>query len=181
MISNLPVFSGRPRPVPSWCLLCGAGRTLRVRNFGIAPPGQQRGVSIITGIFLLLLMAVLAAAIANIVSTAHVNQAADIGGARAYQAARTGAEWGMFQLDPNASVSTLPNCVSGTPPVPGHTVTVNCSSSDFTEATRQIRIYRITSKAIATGVKAPGIERELAVTVEKCRDSSILVAPFDCI
>ncbi len=162
MISNSPVFSGRPR------------------HSGNYPGCRQRGVSIITGVFLLLLMAVLAAVIASVVSTSHVNLAADIGGARAYQAARAGAEWGMFQLDPNASVSTLPNCVSGTPAVPGHTVTVTCASNDYTEGTRQIRIYRITAKAIATGVKAPGIEREVAVTVEKCRDSVITSAPYDC-
>lgn len=162
MISNLPVFSGRP-----W-------------KSGISLPGRQRGVSIITGIFLLLLMSVLAAVIANVVSTAHVNQAADIGGARAYQAARAGAEWGMFQLDPNAQSAGLPACVSGTANVPGHTVTVTCQSWDATEGTRQLRIYRITSQASATGVKAPGIERQVEVTVERCRDPAITVAPFDC-
>ena len=114
MISNLPVFSGRP-----W-------------HSRMSPQRCQRGVSIITGIFLLLLMAVLAAVIASVVSTAHVNQAADIGGARAYQAARAGAEWGMYQLDPNAQV------------------------------------------------KAPGIERQVEVTLEKCRDAAITSAPYDC-
>ena len=60
-----------------------------MRNFAqISARARQRGVSVITAVFLLLLMAVLAAAIANIVSTSHVNLAADIGGARAYQAAR---------------------------------------------------------------------------------------------
>ena len=77
-----------------------------------ARPGQ-RGVSIIAAIFLLLLMAMLAAVIANMVSTSHVNLAADIGGARAYQAARAGAEWGIFQLDPNAQTAGLPACVDG--------------------------------------------------------------------
>lgn len=73
------------------------------RNFAkLSARPWQRGVSVITAIFLLLLMAVLAAAIANMVSTSHVNLAADIGGARAYQAARAGVEWGIFQLDPNA-------------------------------------------------------------------------------
>ncbi len=153
---------------------------MRVRNFGIAPPGQQRGVSIITGIFLLLLMAVLAAAIANIVSTAHVNQAADIGGARAYQAARTGAEWGMFQLDPNAQNAGLPACVNGAPTIPGHTLLVACTSNDYTEGARQIRVYRIASLATATGVKAPGIERRVEVTLEKCRDATITSAPYGC-
>jgi MSHA biogenesis protein MshP len=153
MNSNMPIHSGRRR---------------------------QRGVSIITGVFLLMLMAVLAAVIANVVSTAHVNMAADIGGARAYQAARAGAEWGMYQLDPNAQTVGLPPCVVGNPPIPGHAVTVSCASTDYTEGSRQIRIYRITSVATAAGVKAPGIERQIEVTLEKCRDAAITSAPYDC-
>jgi MSHA biogenesis protein MshP len=136
---------------------------------------QQCGISIIAGIFLLLLMAVLAAVMANMVSTSHVNMAADIGGTRAYQAARAGAEWGMFQLDPNAQNAALPACVNGTPAIPGYAVAVNCVAQNYTEAGRQIRIYWITSVATA-----PGIERRIEVTVEKCRDATIAVAPFDC-
>ena len=162
MISILPVFSGRP-----W-------------KSEIPLPGRQRGVSIITGVFLLLLMSVLAAVIANVVSTAHVNQAADIGGARAYQAARAGVEWGMFQLDPNAQSAGLPACVNGTPAIPGHAVTVTCQSWDTTEGTRQLRFFRIVSLAIAAGVKAPGIERQVEVTLEKCRDPARVIAPYDC-
>lgn len=142
---------------------------------------SQRGVSVIAAVFLLLLMAVLAAAITNIVSTAHLNQAADIGGTRAYQAARAGVEWGMYQLDPNAQVATLPPCFpDAVPPVPGHAMEVRCQSWDATEGARQLRIYRIISRAVAVGVKSPGIERQVEVTVEKCRDATIAVAPFDC-
>lgn len=141
----------------------------------------QRGVSVIAAIFLLLLMAVLAAGIANIVSTSHTNLAADIGGARAYQAARAGAEWGIFQLDPNAQSAGLPACVDGTPAVPGHTVDVSCTSNDYNEAGKNLRIYRIVSRATANGVRAPGIERQVEVTVEKCRDPvNVPAAPFDC-
>jgi MSHA biogenesis protein MshP len=162
MISFFAHFSGRP-----W-------------KSGVSLPRRQRGVSIITGVFLLLLMSVLAAVIANVVSTAHVNMAADIGGARAYQAARAGVEWGMFQLDPNAQGAGLPACVNGTPAIPGHAVTVTCQSWDTTEGTRQLRFYRIVSQAIAAGVKAPGIERQVEVTLEKCRDPASVVAPYDC-
>ena len=152
-----------------------------MRNFAkISARPWQRGVSVIAAVFLLLLMAVLAAAIANMVSTSHVNLAADIGGTRAYQAARAGAEWGIVQLDPNAQGAGLPACVDGTPAVPGHSVMVTCASSDHSEAGRSIRIYRIVSLAVADGVRAPGIERQVEVTVEKCRDSAISVAPFDC-
>jgi MSHA biogenesis protein MshP len=153
-----------------------------MRNFAqISARPWQSGVSVIAGIFLLMLMAVLAAVIANMVSTSHVNLAADIGGARAYQAARAGAEWGMFQLDPNAQGAGLPACVDGTPAVPGHTVTVTCTSTNHSEAGRTIRIYRIVSLAVADGVRAPGIERQVEVTVEKCRDPvNVPIAPFDC-
>ncbi|HLO63430.1 MAG TPA: hypothetical protein VK165_10775 [Azonexus sp.] len=164
MISNLPVFSGRPG------------------NSRIAPARRQRGVSIITGVFLLMLMAVLAAVIANVVSTAHVNLAADIGGVRAYQAARAGAEWGMYQLDPNAGTAALPACPATTTTVMlGHSVEVSCLSSFTTEGSRLIGIYRIFSKATAVGGKAPGIERQVEVTMEKCRDPLVVtVAPYDC-
>ncbi len=149
-------------------------------SFPLACRSRQRGLSIITGIFLLLLMATLAAGMVSLTSTSHVNIAADIGGARAYQAARAGAEWGMYQLDPNAQFAALPPCVSGTPPIPGHQVNVACQSWDTTEGGRQVRIYRISSRATANGAKAPGIERLVEVTVEKCRDATIVAAPYDC-
>lgn len=149
-------------------------------SFPCLSRSRQRGVSIITGIFLLLLMASLAAAMVSVISTSHVIIAADIGGSRAYQAARAGVEWGMFQLDPNAQAAALPACVNGSPSIPGHAVNVTCQSWDTTEGGKQIRIYRISSLATANGVKAPGIERLVEVTVEKCRDATITVAPYDC-
>lgn len=152
----------------------------RCSHLGYILGNRQRGVSLITGIFLLLLMALLAAAIASIVSTSHLNMAADIGGARAYQAARAGAEWGMFQLDPNAQNAGLPACVNGSPGVPGHTVTVTCVSTNHSEGDRTIRIYRITSVAVANNARGPSIERQVEVTVEKCRDGAITTAPYDC-
>lgn len=141
---------------------------------------SQSGVSLITAIFLLLLMAALASAMVSLVTGEHINLASDIGGARAYQAARAGAEWGMYQLDPNGQSATLPNCVDGTPAIPDHTVTVTCTSSSYNEAGRQIRIYRISSVARPVNSRAPGIERMVEVTIGKCRDAAITVAPYDC-
>lgn len=160
-----------------------------MKAFVLTPScSRQRGVSIISAIFLLLLMAGLAAYMANIISVAHVNSAADVGGSRAYQAARGGVEWGMFQLDPNAASASLPTCAtaSGTlTAIPNHSVVVSCvpypsDSAVYQEGSRQIRIFQITATATALGVKAPGIERQVVVTIEKCRDSAITVAPFEC-
>lgn len=86
----------------------------------------------------------------------------------------------MYQLDPDAQFAALPPCVSGNPPIPGHQVNVACQSWDTTEGGRQVRIYRISSRATANGAKAPGIERLVEVTVEKCRDATIVAAPYDC-
>lgn len=164
----LPDFSRRPQR---------SENTLRLR---------QRGVSIIAAIFLLLLMAGLAAAMANIMSSTHINLASDIGGSRAYQAARAGAEWGMYQLDPNAELSNLPSCATAAGTlsnIPGHTVSVTCESFPndtvwYTEGSKQVRIFRITSTATAPGLV--GIERQVQVTLEKCRDPAFTVAPFGC-
>ena len=155
-------------------------------NLASAP--RQRGVSVITGVFLLLLMSVLAAAMAYLLNVTQVNMAADVGGSRAYQAARAGVEWGMFKLDPNGTAAGLPTCaavVAPFPTIPGHALNITCQPypSDTTvyqEGSRQIRIFRIIATATATGVKAPGIERQVVVTIEKCRDAVVTAAPFDC-
>lgn len=147
----------------------------------------QGGVSIITAIFILLLLASLAALMANVMSTAHSTAAEDVLGVRAYQAARGGAEWGLYQvLDPNNATATsaaasLPPCFANGTAVAGMgaAVSVDCAFSDYQEGSQQIRIYRIVSLATIPG---PGltIERQVEVTAEKCRDTASTVAPFDC-
>lgn len=149
---------------------------------------REQGVSLVAAIFLLLLMAGLAAFMASILSATHMNLAADIGGSRAYQAARAGVEWGMYQLDPNAQSAALPTCAaaSGTvSAIAGYSVAVSCVAypSDTTvyqEGGKQIRVLRIVATATAQGVTAPGIERQVAVSIEKCRDVAITAAPYDC-
>lgn len=148
----------------------------------------QHGVSLVAAIFLLLLMAGLAAFMASILSATHVNLAADIGGSRAYQAARAGAEWGIFQLDPNAAAVGLPGCPASPATItaiPGHSVVVTCTAFPgpatwYQEGGKQIRVFQFVSTATAIGVRPPGIERQVVVTIEKCRDVAITAAPFDC-
>ena len=148
----------------------------------------QRGVSLVAAIFLLLLMAGLAAFMASILSATHMNLAADVGGSRAYQAARAGVEWGMYQLDPNAQSAALPTCATANGTVTaiaGYSVAVSCvaypsATTVYQEGGKQIRVFRIVATATALGVKAPGIERQVAVSIEKCRDVAITAAPYDC-
>jgi MSHA biogenesis protein MshP len=151
--------------------------------------GRQRGVSIIGAVFLLLLMSLLAALMVNLTSTAHLNLAQDIGGARAYQAARAGVELGLYKVlqedaansAPALATSPLAGCFGAlSPTIEGHAVAIACEPfGDYTEGSHTVRLYRITATATAFG-PAGGIERQVVVSAAKCRDSESTVAPFDC-
>src|SRR5436190_4028339 len=76
---------------------------------------RMRGFSIVAAIFLLVVLALLGAAIVYVTGLQQSGHQLDILGARAYQAARAGIEWGAFQvLDPNNTIATaaLPTCSS---------------------------------------------------------------------
>ena len=157
-------------------------------SLAAASPGRERGISVITAIFLLLLMSGLAAFMLNLTTVTSANLASDVAGARAYQAARAGAEWGMYQLDPNADTISnvdLINCpATGGPSISGYSVSVSCTaypaSGHYSEGSRNIRIFRIVSVAVATSAKVPVPERQIEVTLEKCRDAAITTPPYDC-
>ncbi|WP_290679296.1 MSHA biogenesis protein MshP [Aquabacterium sp.] len=57
----------------------------------------QRGLGMIAAIVVLVMMAVLAAAVTRLTWTQQVSSAQDVMGARAFQAANAGTEWGMYQ------------------------------------------------------------------------------------
>lgn len=149
---------------------------------------RQRGVSVITAIFLLLLFAALAGFMATLLSTANVTSAQDALGMRARLAAQAGVEWGLFQLDPNDGVAALPGCFAATVlnQIPGYSVRVTCDSAPapaaapFAEAGRTLRIYRIVATATALGAAPVAVERQVAATMEKCRDPGVSAAPFGC-
>ncbi len=151
------------------------------------PVGTKRAASVgfvlPSAIFLLVILAALAAFMVMISTTQSATSAQDVQGARAYHAARAGLEWGLYQvLDPtNATVvppaapawPNMPGCPAATVlTVEGFGVAVNCVSSDYSEAglNRRIRVFRLVSTA-SLGVvgTAPYIEREVAVTASKCR------------
>lgn len=157
----------------------------------IAHPCRQRGVSIIAALFFMLLFAAIAAAMVSLTTSSNVTSAMDVQGSRVYQAARAGAEWGLFRVlndpangPPTSATAPLPDCVEGTPlagvdvrcdrfPAPG-------SVPDYyEEGSRRFRIYRIRATATEAG---PGgvVEREVRVTVEKCRDTAGVAPFFDC-
>jgi MSHA biogenesis protein MshP len=58
---------------------------------------RQAGVGIVTAIFLLVVLAGLGVAMVGIYTSQQASSNVDLLGAQAYQAARAGLEWGVFQ------------------------------------------------------------------------------------
>ena len=142
---------------------------------------HQSGFSTATAVFVLLILASLAAAMVTFASAQHLASAQDIQGSRAYQAARSGIEWGLYRLANSAagdrcgSVGSASFGLAGTT-LADFTVTVNCERfGPYTEGANNLSIYRLTATACTqpSGGACPGsagslgyVERQLQATLE---------------
>jgi MSHA biogenesis protein MshP len=63
----------------------------------IFPLRRMRGFSLVTAIFLLVVLAGLGAVMVNVFTLQQVESALDVQGVRAEQAARAGIEWGVYR------------------------------------------------------------------------------------
>ncbi len=130
----------------------------------------QRGISIVTAIFLIVVLAALGAAMMTFSTVQQITSAEDVQGARAYQGARTGVEWGAYKvlIDSSCAASTALPALGGA--LAGFSVTVTCSSSGpYTEAAgTPFSIYLITSTATSGTVGTVSyVERQLQTTITK--------------
>jgi MSHA biogenesis protein MshP len=137
----------------------------------------QRGFSIVSAIFLLIVMASLGAFMVTFSTVQQTTSTQDMEGVRAYQAARTGIEWGLYQaLQVPQPPAAAPACPASPTTLPaldgvlaGFTVNVTCNPSDHIEAGTTVRVYQFISTA--TNSAAAGspqyVERQLQVTVSR--------------
>jgi MSHA biogenesis protein MshP len=149
-------------------------------------PRLMRGFSLVTGIFLLVVLSALGAFMVIFSGLQQNTVQNDILGVRAYYAARAGIDWALYQVtDPDnpapPAPPAFPVCPAGN--VTGlagslapFTVTVTCSGPFAAEeAGREIRTFSITAtacnQASCPGTPATGyVERQLSVTVTRCKD-----------
>jgi MSHA biogenesis protein MshP len=155
-------------------------RPERKRSLSPAALRASRGFSIVSAIFLLVVLSTLGALMVTFSTAQHTTSAQDVQGSRAYQAARAGIEWGLYQLLQTGTQAN-PGCNANAQFVPGTatalggtlsgvTVTVTCAAfGPYAESGMNTRVYRITATATYGG--APGsidyIERQLQVTAER--------------
>ncbi|MDK2847485.1 MAG: biosis protein MshP [Desulfuromonadales bacterium] len=102
---------------------------------------SQKGFSIVTALFILLVLAVLGGFMVTMSGVQSRTSLWALQGARAYHAARSGLEWGGFRAL-NAGT-----CVGGSFSIDGFSVTVSCSEEAFVEGGRNYKVYSLTSLA----------------------------------
>ena len=86
----------------------------------------QRGFGAIAAIVVLVILAVLAAAIVSLATTQQITVAQDVQSARAWQAARAGNEWGLYQALQNHGSCAAARTLDLRNPT-GFYVTVRCT------------------------------------------------------
>lgn len=140
----------------------------------------ERGFSLVSAIFLLVVIAALATFSVSLTTTQQQSTALDALGGRAYQAARAGIEWGTFQITQSQAAGTgfAADCQAGTtvshpPPLPAaqlsvFSVVVECGVTTVSGDTLD-RVYELTSTASGVNGAAPGspdyVERKMRVTI----------------
>lgn len=146
---------------------------------------RQRGFAIVAAIFILVVLAALAGFVVSVSSTQHLTFAQDIQGARAYQAARVGVEWGIQNwlktapsLASNCPDTQIPPAVVGT----AATQTLSFADPELSGFQTEVRTRRHSSGGLQfctieatvrpTGMTAASvaslgfIERQLTAVVE---------------
>lgn len=105
---------------------------------------RSAGVGLVTAIFLLVVLAGLGTAVVTIFTSQQASSALDEQGARAYQAARAGLEWGLYmqlqgsgcpgldyQNDVKTATTSFPMPADGS--LAGFVVTVTCTQTGPTD------------------------------------------------
>jgi len=106
----------------------------------------------VSALFILVELAALGAALANISQRQQLGSAAEVNAARALQTARAGLEWAAFQVLRNpAPPSAAPACFGTTSfsvtGLTGFTVTVRCTRTDATDGATSLAFYQLVANA----------------------------------
>ena len=134
-------------------------------------------MALATAVLLLLMLAGVAAYIVSLSGSQQASSGMDAVGQQAYQAARSGAEYGVW----NAVKPVAPACPAAQTIAAGsmagtlapYTVTINCTATNHTEAAVNLQAFTVTSTACnraacpAAAPSANYVERQVTLTAWK--------------
>ena len=137
--------------------------------------GRQRGFALVSAIFILVILAGLGAAMVTFSGAQQAAISIDIQSARAYQAARSGIEWGAYQAAqvPGFTCAGTPFSLSfsGTD-LAAFSTQVSCSATTHSEAGNTITLFQFTANATHGTVNIPDyVAREVSARIARCMDA----------
>lgn len=112
----------------------------------IARAARERGFALVSGIFLITILFLLSAYLVSLRSHSEGRFGLDVLGTRAYAAARSGAEWGVYQSVRSGACSASTAIPLGAT-LADFTATVTCNRSTFDEGGTIVAIETIVSNA----------------------------------
>ena len=167
------------------------------RHLQPAASAPRRGFVLPSAIFLIVILAGLAAFMVHVSGVQQATSAQDVMGSRAWHAAQAGIEWGLYKVlvpapssvapptDP--SWPNFPACPAGDLVIEGFAVQVKCQPFNYLEAggRNQIIVYQLiaTARLNQAGLKAGDarfIERQTEVRVSLCRSEDGIAPAYAC-
>lgn len=129
---------------------------------------KQKGFSLVAVIFLITVLAVAIVFIQRLLSVSVATNNLALQGARAWQAAQAGAEWGVFQVLNGGCPAASSNLTLTESSLSGFSVTVDCSSSAYTEEGISVTLYNldVVAEFGTLGTTPEYASRKMSLTVE---------------
>lgn len=130
---------------------------------------KQHGFSIVMAIFILVVLGLLGGYMLRFSGVQLSTFNAALLGARAYQAAHAGIEWGMARIGNGGSCADVAaQTAMSFNGLDGFSVRMACSSQNFSEADKTFTVYRISALSqFAAYSSSDYVTRQLEVTLIK--------------
>ncbi len=112
---------------------------------------KEKGFSIVSALFIVVVLGLVGSYIVNLSVLTRASESLTIQGMRAYYAAKSGLEWGIYQVAPSGgsgpyNCPTSPTTISFTQGgLNNFTSTVTCTQSAYTEAGVTYNVFQISA------------------------------------
>ena len=127
----------------------------------------QRGFSIVSAIFLLVILSAMGAFMLTFSNVQQMTSAQDLQGGKAYQAARAGIDWGAYQILQGGGTCAASTTVPLGGNLASFNLVVQCTSyGPYTEGANTFHLYQITATANSgTLGSTTYVERQIQATI----------------
>ncbi|MCK5666153.1 MAG: hypothetical protein KAI17_21835 [Thiotrichaceae bacterium] len=144
-------------------------KTLTKVSITVISCRRQQGFSLVTALFILVVLASLGLYMVTISGAQHQSVNYTLLSARAYQAARSGIEWGIYQTINNGDCSGFPRTIDFSDNgLNGFQTKISCSLGSYQEKGDHFNIYHLSAVSQSDSVNFGSlsyVSREILITI----------------